>query len=46
MLGAVFEQFVEESPISVMARGLMEQVFAPERMDGLFETTGSNPNDS
>jgi hypothetical protein len=38
MLGAVFEQFVEESPISVMARGLMEHVFAPERMDGLFET--------
>ncbi|HEY9729285.1 MAG TPA: hypothetical protein V6D50_22780 [Chroococcales cyanobacterium] len=38
MLGVVFEQFVEESPISVMARGLMEQVFAPERMDGLFET--------
>jgi hypothetical protein len=38
MLGAIFEQFVEESPVSVMARGLMERVFAPERMDRLFET--------
>lgn len=38
MLGAIFEQFVEESPVSVMARGLMERVFAPEQMDQLFET--------
>ena len=38
MLSSIFEQFVEESPVSVMARGLMERVFAPERMDQLFET--------
>lgn len=38
MLSAIFEQFVEESPISDMARGLMESVFAPERMERLFET--------
>lgn len=38
MLSTIFEQFVEESPVSVMARGLMERVFAPERMDLLFET--------
>ncbi len=38
MLSAIFEQFVEESPVSVMARGLMEYVFASERMDQLFET--------
>lgn len=37
MLGAIFEEFVKESPVSVMARGLMERVFAPERMDRLFE---------
>ena len=37
MLSAIFEQFVEESPVSVMARGLMERVFEPERMDRLFE---------
>lgn len=38
MLSSIFEQFVQESPISVMARGLMERVFAPEIMDKLFET--------
>jgi len=31
MLSSIFEQFVEESPVSVMARGLMERVFAPEK---------------
>lgn len=36
MLSSIFEQFMEESPISVMARVLMERVFAPERMDSLF----------
>lgn len=38
MLSSIFEQFVEESPVSVMARGLMERVFAPKRMARLFET--------
>lgn len=38
MLSSIFEQFVEESPVSVMARGLMERVFAPEKMERLFET--------
>ncbi|HEY9633798.1 MAG TPA: hypothetical protein V6D14_10350 [Coleofasciculaceae cyanobacterium] len=42
MLYTIFEQFVEENPVSVMARGLMERVFAPERMDRLFETSQSN----
>lgn len=37
MLSAILEQFVQESPISVMARGLMERVFVPARMDKLFE---------
>lgn len=38
MLSSIFEKFVQESPVSVMARGLMERVFASERMDKLFET--------
>ena len=38
MLSSIFEQFVQESPISVMARVLMERVFAPERIDKLFDT--------
>ena len=38
MLSAIFDQFVEASPISVMARGLMENIFAAERMNKIFET--------
>jgi hypothetical protein len=38
MLASIFEQFVKESPVSVMARGLMERIFAAERMDKLFTT--------
>lgn len=39
MLGAIFERFIEQSPVSVMVRGLMERVFAPEAMNALFEAT-------
>ncbi|MFH7027061.1 MAG: hypothetical protein ACHBN1_17035 [Heteroscytonema crispum UTEX LB 1556] len=38
MLSSIFEQFVQESPVSVMAQELMQRVFAPEGMDKLFET--------
>lgn len=38
MLEAIFERFVAESPISVMTRGLMERVFAPEKINQIFET--------
>ncbi len=37
MLGAIFERFVEQSPMSVMVRGLMERVFAPEQINRIFE---------
>jgi hypothetical protein len=37
MLNAVFERFVTESPISVMSRGLMEGVLAPEALARIFE---------
>lgn len=39
MLGAVFERFVQQSPVSVMMRGVMERIFAPEALDELFEAT-------
>lgn len=39
MLGSIFERFVQHSPLSVMVRGLMERVFAPEKLDDLFEST-------
>jgi hypothetical protein len=38
MLASIFDQFVQMSPVTVMARGLMERIFAAERMDKLFAT--------
>ena len=42
MLGAIFERFVKESPISVMVRGLIERVFAPLTIDRIFEENASS----
>jgi hypothetical protein len=39
ILGQVFERFVEKSPVSVMVRGLLETILAPEKLDELFENT-------
>ena len=39
MLKPVFDQFVKKSPISVMARGMMERVLDPQQLDRWFETT-------
>ncbi len=35
----VFQPFINQSPISVMFRGTLENVFSSERLDRLFETT-------
>ena len=35
----VFEKFIEESPVSVMFRGTMESIFAPQKVDRLFRRT-------
>lgn len=32
MLGSIFERFIEHSPVSVMVRGLMERIFAAEKL--------------
>lgn len=37
IIGQVFERFVEESPVSVMVRGLLETILCPEKLDELFE---------
>ena len=37
MLGRIFKQFVEKSPVSVMARGLLERVLNPKRINEIFE---------
>ncbi|MGB7249859.1 MAG: hypothetical protein WBC73_13055 [Phormidesmis sp.] len=39
MLNAIFEQFVEASPVSVMVRATMERIFSDENLDKLFEET-------
>lgn len=39
MLGVIFKRFIEQSLASVMVRGLMEHVFAPDVMDALFDAT-------
>jgi hypothetical protein len=39
MLSPIFEKFVDKSPISVMARGMMERVLNPKQMDQWFNET-------
>ncbi|NJM97472.1 MAG: IS4 family transposase [Phormidesmis sp. RL_2_1] len=39
MINAIFEQFVEASPISVMVRAIMERIFSADKLDELFEDT-------
>ena len=39
MLSPVFEQFANKSPISVMARGMMERVLNPSQLDQWFNET-------
>ena len=42
MLSPIFERFVDKSPISVMARGMMERALNPERLDLWFEKTADS----
>jgi IS4 transposase len=39
LLGKPFAQFVEESPISVMMRGVVEYAFDAKRLDEIFDAT-------
>jgi hypothetical protein len=39
MLAPIFERFVKKSPVSVMARGMMEYVLNPQQLDQWFEHT-------
>jgi IS4 transposase len=39
LLGKRFAQFVEESPISVMMRGIVEHAFDAKRVDEIFDET-------
>jgi len=37
MLGKIFDPFVKKSPVAVMAGGILERVFASDKVDELFE---------
>ncbi len=39
MISAIFERFVENTPMTVMVRAIMERIFAPKLLDQLFEET-------
>jgi hypothetical protein len=43
MLGAVFERFVDHSPISVMVRGTLERVLGADPLDLWYERTAQKP---
>jgi IS4 transposase len=42
MINAIFERFVEMTPITVMMRAIMERIFAPTALDQLFEETAEH----
>ena len=39
MLKALFDPFIEKSPVPVMARGMMERILNPEQIDEWFDST-------
>jgi Transposase DDE domain len=41
LLGPIFDRFVSQSPISVMARGLLEHALVPAELDALFTGTAA-----
>lgn len=42
LLSAIFQPFVKQRPVCVMARGVLERLFDSERIDRLFEETAEN----
>jgi Transposase DDE domain len=41
LLARVFQPFIEKRPVCVMARGILERLFDPERIDALFAETAA-----
>jgi IS4 transposase len=42
MLSPVFKRFIDQSPVSVMARGTMERALNPEQLDQWFDRTAQS----
>ena len=38
MIDTIFSEFVEQTPVTVMVRGIMERIFEPKALNRLFET--------
>ncbi len=36
-IGARFDSFVEQSPVSIMVRGTLERLFDPQKLQAVFE---------
>jgi hypothetical protein len=41
-LGETFERFLQQAPISVMVRALLERTLDPKEIDRLFESSATN----
>jgi hypothetical protein len=41
LLARIFQPFIEKRPVCVMARGILERLFDPQRIDGLFAETAA-----
>jgi len=44
LLSGPFQKFVEASPVTVMMRGIIENLFHPERLERLFSPQPSEPS--
>jgi IS4 transposase len=42
LLGEIFRPFIEKRPVCVMARGILERLFEPKRINALFDTTAQD----
>ena len=42
ILDSVFDPFVEQRPVCVLGRGILERLLDPERIDELFENTAES----
>jgi hypothetical protein len=42
MISTIFERFVEQTPLTVMVRAIMERIFATEQLEQLFEDTAEH----
>jgi len=37
MISAIFEKFIQETPVTIMVRGIMERIFEPTALNDLFK---------